>query len=196
MGMTHGEPDTFPRTGDMIGFCTPDQVVDVCEKVVTIQRDWGNRSDRKHARLKYTIEARGLETFRAELNQRGLAMRLPPARPIPRSNAPATAGLASKAKTGAGTSFLFVENGRVHGAMLHALRAIAETHDGRFILTPNQNLVIADVAARTTARRSTRCCDAARPASSRACCGAMPWPAWRCRPAAWRWPRASATCRS
>ena len=62
MGMTHGEPDTFPRTGDVIGFCSPEQVVEVCEKVVTIQRDWGDRSDRKHARLKYTIETHGLDT--------------------------------------------------------------------------------------------------------------------------------------
>ena len=61
MGMTHGEPDTFPRTGDVIGFCTPDQAVDVAEKVVTMQRDLGDRSDRKHARLKYTIERMGLD---------------------------------------------------------------------------------------------------------------------------------------
>ena len=60
MGMTHGEPDTFPRTGDVIGFCRPDQVLSVAEKVVTVQRDFGDRSDRKHARLKYTIERMGL----------------------------------------------------------------------------------------------------------------------------------------
>src|SRR5580700_3634713 len=49
MGMTHGEPDTFPRTGDVIGFCRPEQVVAVCETAVTVQRDWGDRADRKHA---------------------------------------------------------------------------------------------------------------------------------------------------
>ena len=63
MGMTHGEPDTFPRTGDVIGFCRPEQAVDVAEKVVTVQRDFGDRSDRKHARLKYTIERMGLDEF-------------------------------------------------------------------------------------------------------------------------------------
>ena len=55
MGMTHGELDTFPRTADVMGFCNPDQVVDVAEKIVTVQRDWGNRELRKRARLKYTI---------------------------------------------------------------------------------------------------------------------------------------------
>ena len=70
MGMTHGEPDTFPRTADMLGFCTPEQAVDVAEKVMTVQRDWGNRENRKRARLKYTIEDRGLDAFRAEVERR------------------------------------------------------------------------------------------------------------------------------
>ena len=79
MGMTHGEPDTFPRTGDLIGFCTPDQVLALAEQVVTIQRDWGDRADRKHARLKYTIERVGLPAFQAELERR-LGFALAPAR--------------------------------------------------------------------------------------------------------------------
>src|SRR5712692_4677515 len=70
MGMTHGEPDTYPRTADVMGFCRPDAAVAVAEAVVTVQRDWGDRSDRKHARLKYTIEDRGLDTFRAEVERR------------------------------------------------------------------------------------------------------------------------------
>jgi len=143
MGMTHGEPDTFPRTGDLIGFCTPEQVVDVCEKVVTIQRDWGNRSDRKHARLKYTIETHGLEKFRAELTTR-LGYALAPARDFAFARSGDPLGWV-EGDDGRWHFFLFVENGRVQGEMLQGLRAIAELHDGRFILTPNQNLVIADV---------------------------------------------------
>ncbi len=57
MGMTHGEPDTFPRLGDVVGFCLPEQAIEVAEKVMTVQRDWGNRSARKHARVKYTSSA-------------------------------------------------------------------------------------------------------------------------------------------
>ena len=70
MGMTHGEPDTYPRTADLLGFCTADQAVDVAEKVVTTQRDFGDRTNRKHARLKYTIEDMGLDAFRAEVEKR------------------------------------------------------------------------------------------------------------------------------
>jgi sulfite reductase (NADPH) hemoprotein beta-component len=144
MGMTHGEPDTFPRTGDVIGFCRPEQVVSVCETIVTIQRDWGNRADRKHARLKYTIEREGLERFVADLERR-LGYGLAKARPYAFERTGDPQGWVQSAD-GKAHRFVFVENGRVRGALLAALRQIAQAHDGRFILTANQNLVIADVA--------------------------------------------------
>ncbi|MGA9866664.1 MAG: NADPH-dependent assimilatory sulfite reductase hemoprotein subunit [Acetobacteraceae bacterium] len=144
MGMTHGEPDTFPRTGDLIGFCRPEQVVAVCEQIVTVQRDWGDRADRKHARLKYTIERRGLAAFQAEVERR-LGFALEPARPYAFERSGDPAGWV-QGDDGAWHYCLFVENGRVRGAMLDGLRAIAEEHDGLFLITPNQNLVIANVA--------------------------------------------------
>jgi sulfite reductase (NADPH) hemoprotein beta-component len=70
MGMTHGEPETYPRTADVMGYCRPQEAVAVGEAVVTIQRDWGDRANRKHARLKYTIEDRGLDAFRTEVERR------------------------------------------------------------------------------------------------------------------------------
>src|SRR3954453_21213834 len=70
MGMTHGEPETYPRAADVMGFCKPDETVAVAEAIVTVQRDWGDRTDRKHARLKYTIEDRGLDAFGAEVERR------------------------------------------------------------------------------------------------------------------------------
>src|SRR5215470_12785774 len=66
MGMTHGEPDTYPRTADAMGFCATQDALKIAEAVVTVQRDWGDRKNRKHARLKYTIEDRGLNSFRSE----------------------------------------------------------------------------------------------------------------------------------
>ncbi|HWI24555.1 MAG TPA: assimilatory sulfite reductase (NADPH) hemoprotein subunit [Lysobacter sp.] len=79
MGATHGDADTYPRLADVIGFITPDQVTAVAEAVVTTQRDWGNRVLRKRARLKYTIDDRGLDTFRQEVERRA-GFPLPPAR--------------------------------------------------------------------------------------------------------------------
>ncbi|MBV8836590.1 MAG: NADPH-dependent assimilatory sulfite reductase hemoprotein subunit, partial [Alphaproteobacteria bacterium] len=70
MGMTHGESDTYPRTADVMGFCETRDAIAIAEAVVTVQRDWGDRSNRKHARLKYTIEDRGLDAFRQEVERR------------------------------------------------------------------------------------------------------------------------------
>ncbi|MDE2006826.1 MAG: NADPH-dependent assimilatory sulfite reductase hemoprotein subunit [Rhodospirillales bacterium] len=157
MGMTHGEPDTFPRTGDVIGFCTPDQVLAVAEHVVTVQRDWGDRADRKHARLKYTIERHGLDAFVAEL-QRRLGFALAPARPYAFTRSGDAAGWLDGAD-GRAHFVLFVENGRVVDrpgrALLSGLRAIAEIHDGRMILTTNQNLIVADIAPEKRAAIAT-----------------------------------------
>jgi sulfite reductase (NADPH) hemoprotein beta-component len=153
MGMTHGEPDTFPRTGDVIGFCTPDRVLDVAEKVVTVQRDFGDRSDRKHARLKYTIERIGLPQFIEELERR-LGSRLSRARAFAFTDNGDRIGW-TEGDTGTWHYTLFVENGRVRDVAAHrllsGLHAIAELDIGRFIITPNQNLVLADIPA---ARRS------------------------------------------
>lgn len=149
MGMTHGEPNTFPRLADVLGFCTSEQAVDVAEKVVTVQRDWGNREDRKRARLKYTIEDRGLDTFRAEVERR-LGFPLGPARPFEFASTGDRIGW----QAGADRKWhltLFVENGRVKDKpgyeLRTALRKVAEAHKGSFVLTNNQNLIIAEVPA-------------------------------------------------
>ena len=78
MGMTHGNEETFPRLADVIAFCKPDQVVDVSEKIVSIQRDFGDRSNRAHARFKYTVEDRGKDSILEELEKRlGYSFRSP-----------------------------------------------------------------------------------------------------------------------
>jgi sulfite reductase (NADPH) hemoprotein beta-component len=149
MGMTHGETDTFPRTGDVIGFCRPDQAVAVAEAVVTVQRDWGDRAVRKHARLKYTIERRGLPAFVAELQAR-LGFALEPARAFAFTGTGDPLGW-THGDNGAWHFGLFVENGRIRDTPGRALRtglqAIARIHRGAMIMTGNQNLMIAGIPA-------------------------------------------------
>jgi sulfite reductase (NADPH) hemoprotein beta-component len=153
MGMTHGETDTFPRTADVLGFCTPEQAINVGEKVVTTQRDWGNREVRKHARLKYTIEKHGIVAFRTEVEQR-IGHKLGAARPFTFSSTGDPIGW----QQGADKLWhltLFIENGRIKDVPGHtmrkAFREIAETHkDCPWILTSNQNVIIASVS--TTAK--------------------------------------------
>jgi sulfite reductase (NADPH) hemoprotein beta-component len=143
MGMTHGEPETYPRTGDVIGFCAAADAIDVAEKVVTVQRDYGDRSNRKHARLKYTIDAMGLDQFVSSLNER-LSVKLKPARTYSFTSTGDRLGW-TQTKDGKACFTLFVENGRVRDQMLGGLHAIAELGVGRFVMTANQNLVLADI---------------------------------------------------
>ena len=147
MGMTHGVPETFPRTGDVIGYCPADRVVDLAEKVVTIQRDWGDRSDRAHARFKYTIETYGLDRVRDELNKR-LGWELEPARPYRFERSGDPMGWL-QGDDGTWHFSLFVENGRIHDLperrLMTGLRRIAEVHKGGFIITANQNLIVTSV---------------------------------------------------
>jgi sulfite reductase (NADPH) hemoprotein beta-component len=148
MGMTHGETDTFPRTADHLGSCTPEQAVDVAEKVLIVQRDYGDRSVRKHARLKYTIETHGLDWFRREVEQR-LGYKLGEA------HVPLFTGRGDRygwvrGDDGAWHVTLFIESGRIKDwttkRIQSGMRAIARMLDGGvIILTPNQNLTIANI---------------------------------------------------
>ena len=145
MGMTHGEPETYPRVGDVIGFCRPENAIDVAEQVVTVQRDYGDRSNRKHARLKYTIDGMGIDHFAALVNER-LAVKLEPARAFAFTSTGDRFGWAMEAD-GSAHFTLFVENGRIRGRTMAGLHKIAELNVGRFIMTPNQNLILADIPA-------------------------------------------------
>jgi sulfite reductase (NADPH) hemoprotein beta-component len=148
MGMTHGEPDTYPRTADVMGFCTTRDALAIAEAVVTVQRDWGDRKNRKHARLKYTIEDRGLDVFRAEVERRA-GVPLAPAKPFTFTSTGDRYGW-TQGDDGRGHLTLFIQNGRVHdidgAAQQTALRTLAHMHDGDIRITPNQNLIIANVA--------------------------------------------------
>jgi len=150
LGMTHGDPSTYPQIGKVIGFTVPERVVDVAEKVVTIQRDYGDRANRKHARLKYTIDDRGLDWFTGELHKR-LGWELEPARPYRFEHNGDRYGWV-KGTGGRWHFTLFIQNGRVKDTedykLMTALREIAKIHTGDFRLTPNQNLIIGSVTSR------------------------------------------------
>ena len=144
LGMTHGKVATFPRLADVIGFCTPEQVVQVAEEVVKIQRDHGDRSDRRHARLKYTIEDLGVEWFKDELNNR-LGWSLDPVRDFTFESTTDRYGW-NVDQDGHWTYGLFVEGGRLRDNAKQAVRKIAENIECEFRLTANQNLVIARIS--------------------------------------------------
>ncbi|SHF84662.1 sulfite reductase (NADPH) beta subunit [Mariniphaga anaerophila] len=154
MGSTFGVPETYPRTGNVIGFCTPEQAIDVAEKVVAVQRDYGNRADRKQARLKYTIDRNGLDWFKAEL-QKYLGYSLVEPRKFVLTHTGDSYGW----KKGTDSKWhltYFVEGGRVKNSddkkLKDALREIATITDGHFILTGNQNVILGGVSEKVKAK--------------------------------------------
>ena len=150
MGKTHGKEDTYPRLADVLGFAATEQVVEVAEAVVKVQRDHGNRSDRRHARLKYLLDKEGLDWFRKQVERR-LGRRLAPASDIEVSGIADHLGWHAQER---GRSFLglFIENGRIRDAgnsrLRSGIRRVVETLGAGVRLTPQQNLLITDVPDR------------------------------------------------
>jgi sulfite reductase (NADPH) hemoprotein beta-component len=148
MGMSHNQLETFPRVADVMGFCTVEQAVDVAEKVVLVQRDYGDRTDRKHARLKYTIEDRGLGWFRDEVEKR-LGYRLGTPHRFEFTHSGDRYGWV-ELENGHAHYTLFIQSGRVKDTadykLKTGLREIAKVHQGDLRLTPNQNLIIGNVS--------------------------------------------------
>ena len=147
LGMNHGNAETFPRLADVLGFIPPDKVNAIGDAILTTQRDYGDRTNRRHARLKYTISDRGVEWFKGEVEKRS-GVKFEPARPFEFTTIEDPHGWRECAD---GTWFygLHILSGRIRDAegwpMKTALREIAEIHTGDFRLTPSQNLSISGV---------------------------------------------------
>jgi sulfite reductase (ferredoxin) len=148
LGMTHGKTQTFPRLADPITFVEPDRLLPTVEEIVRIQRDYGDRKNRKHARMKYLIEDWGVPRFRAELERR-LGQSLAPARPLEWRGEPDHLGWHRQAD---GRLFLgvWVENGRIRDdaaiGRKTAFRTLLETFAFGVRLTPQQNILFTGIA--------------------------------------------------
>lgn len=149
MGMSHGDQATYPQLGKVIGFCRPDQIYSVAEKIITIQRDYGDRSERKYARFKYTVDRLGVENVKAELENR-LGFSLEESKGFRFDNNGDRYGWV-EGVDGKWHFNLFVEGGRIADfgeyKLKTGLREIAKVLNGEFRLTPNQNLIIANVSS-------------------------------------------------
>ena len=149
LGMTFGMPATFPRLADMLGYVETPDVVKFCEAIITTQRDFGNREDRKFSRLKYTMERMGVDNFKQEVERRAGRV-FQEARPYKFIHSGDRFGW-TKTHDGRFHLTLFIEGGRIAdtpGYLLKtALRVLASVHDGDLRLTGNQNLVIGNISA-------------------------------------------------
>ncbi|WP_434027369.1 assimilatory sulfite reductase (NADPH) hemoprotein subunit [[Pseudomonas] boreopolis] len=149
MGASHGDPKTYPRLGSVIGFVAPDQVLAIAAAAVTVQRDHGDRVERKHARFKYTIDDLGLDAVVALMEERA-GFRLQPARPFRFDHNGDRFGWV-EGEDGRWHLTLSLPTGRIADRPgtphLSGLREIARVHRGEFRLTANQNLIVAGVPA-------------------------------------------------
>ena len=149
MGASHGDAATYPRLGNVIGFVAPEQALAIAEATIAVQRDVGDRTERKHARLKYTIDDRGLDWFKDEVERRA-CFPLGPARPFSFDHNGDRFGWA-EGEDGRWHLTLRIQSGRIadHADAHHlsGLREIARVHAGEFRLTCNQNLIVAGVPA-------------------------------------------------
>jgi sulfite reductase (NADPH) hemoprotein beta-component len=149
MGATHGDPATYPRLADIIGFVRPENLIALAETVIGVQRDWGDREERKHARLKYTVDTYGLDVMKAEIEKR-LGFALEPARDFHFDHNGDRYGWV-EGHAGRWHLTLQVESGRLLDTEAHTwlsgMRELAHIHTGDIRLTCNQNLIIANVAA-------------------------------------------------
>ena len=148
MGVTHNNKKTYPQTGKMFGFVKADQVHLACEKVMLVQRDNGDRKNRKHARLKYTIDDLGVDVFKGKVEELW-GQQFQPAKAFHFDSNVDTFGWI-KDETGLNHFTFFIENGRIEDTadfrMKTGLREIAKVHKGEFRLTANQHLILSNVA--------------------------------------------------
>jgi sulfite reductase (NADPH) hemoprotein beta-component len=148
MGSSHGDASTYPRVAEVIGFCNLEKVLDVAENVVKVQRDFGNREVRKHARLKYTIDKLGLEVFKNKLSAYQ-GFELSAARPFEFKNNTDHYGWFLDENSRWHLT-IYIHSGRIvdseQSKLFSGLLAIAKIHPGEFRISPNQNMIISNIA--------------------------------------------------
>jgi len=147
LSIDHGNKATYARTASEFGFLPVEKILDVAAAVVTTQRDWGNRTDRKNAKTKYTLERVGVETFKAEVEKRA-GLTFEPIRPYAFTSRGDRVGWV-KGIDEKWHLTLFIENGRLLDypgrPLKRGIAEIAKIHQGDFRLTANQNLIVAGV---------------------------------------------------
>lgn len=150
LAMTHGDKSTYPRRADDFGFIPLDKTLDVAAAVVTTQRDWGNRSNRKNAKTKYTLDRVGIDVFKTEVEKRA-GITFADSRPYEFTERGDRIGWV-EGIDGKHHLALFIENGRLldypDKPLKTGVAEIAKVHKGDFRMTANQNLIVAGVAAR------------------------------------------------
>ena len=147
LGHTHNKPETYPRLASELGFIEPEYLIKTIEGIVLIQRDYGSRTDRRHARMKYLIDDKGLEWFKSELAIR-TKIKLKPSKPGVKYTFHDHLGW-NKQKDGNWYVGIFIENGRIFDSgnilIKTGLKEIIKTYKTNVRATPNQNIILTNI---------------------------------------------------
>ncbi len=148
LGRTHRKEETFPRTSDPIGYVDKTDIYDLMKAIVATQRDYGNRAERRRARMKYLLEEWGVEKFRTKVEEY-FGKKIAPFKPLPAWKYQDFLGWHEQ---GDGKLFLglSIENGRVKDEgswqLKSALQKIIGQYQLPMRLTANQNLILSEIA--------------------------------------------------
>ncbi len=145
MGRTDQAPETYPRLASVIGFVPADRMTACTDAVMAVQRDYGDRKDRQRARFKYTIDDKGLDWIKAEI-ERVMGAPFEEARPFSFESNGDSYGW-NETPDGRHHRTVYIQSGRLTLKLLDAFRDVARIHRGMFRITPNQNLIVAGVKA-------------------------------------------------
>ncbi|RZO12834.1 MAG: NADPH-dependent assimilatory sulfite reductase hemoprotein subunit [Synechococcus sp. MED-G135] len=153
MGRTHNKEETFARIAEPLGYVAADQVLDLVQSILALQRDHGDRRLRRHARMKYLLHDRGIQWFRQELMRAYFSGDLKPLRSEPK---PKLNDYLGWHRHRAGMWFVGIPLlcGRLEGAFKQGLSKIVETYQLEIRLTPNQDLLLCNIG--TPQRASIR----------------------------------------
>lgn len=144
MGRTHNKEETFARTADPLGYVAHGNILDLVQAIVALQRDFGDRQQRRHARMKYLINDRGVNWFKAELQQNYFSHPIGDMRAEPKSKLEDYLGWHHQ-NPGLWFVGIPILCGRLGGELKKGLRAIVDTYQLEVRITPNQDLLLCNI---------------------------------------------------
>lgn len=149
LGYSHTKKNTYPRAASPVAFVQEEDVIDIVLAIVKVQRDYGERTDRKQARLKYTIDKMGLDTFIGKIHEYA-GKKYDAPRNVQPTDQPDYLGWHKQIQEGLNYVGVWVENGRVkdfEGSFQFktGLRAVVERFKPDVRVTAHHNLVLANI---------------------------------------------------